>query len=195
VTRCIFYTDKVIAVIPTFVLMHRKLLRLTAGVLLILFSYFSIGYHVIFLLARIEIKELAMEICKSNRETELKIFSYDEMKNLEWEDDSEFILNGDWYDVVSIKKDSGHYYIACHHDKGEQQLISSMKDHIDNHSQHTGNGSMKVKPSFPFVAILNEIQKKFFLDLPASSIISTVDFLITDDVSLALVSPPPENRA
>jgi len=63
-----------------------------------------------------------------NKEVDLLVFSLNDKKNiekLEWEEDDEFELNGEMYDVIEKKTQNGKLIIRCLNDKKETELIKN----------------------------------------------------------------------
>ena len=88
------------------------------------------GYHLIFYIRQAEIKaEMKRSLLHSdNKEVDLLVFSLNDKKNiekLEWEDDDEFELNGEMYDVIEKKTQNGKLIIRCINDKRETELIKN----------------------------------------------------------------------
>jgi hypothetical protein len=88
-----------------------------------------IGYHLIFHLRQAEIKAEMKKVLrlKANKDDEIVfVFSLTHKKalaKLEWEDDHEFRLNGEMYDVIERKIANHKLVIRCISDKKETALI------------------------------------------------------------------------
>ena len=72
-----------------------------------------------------------------SKEVELLVFSLNNKKDLEkleWEDDDEFELNGEMYDVIEKKTKDDKLIIRCISDKKETALVKSYEkiNHEDN---------------------------------------------------------------
>jgi hypothetical protein len=116
--------------------------RFAALLFCILFLFITGGYHLLF---RISISEAKAAIKKQLRNQELPhitIFSFDknEMKQLSWEDDEEFSLRGEMYDVIDKQFVEGKTVIRCISDKKETALVSAWQK-LQNHNSSGRNTS------------------------------------------------------
>ena len=107
-------------------------------VILMLFLFHSVGFFVVFELARYEIKtEIKKQIKKAvpdNLLCEIKFpnrINADREAGLRWEDEKEFWYDGSMYDVVRtrITNDTISYY--CINDSKETQLFAGLHRQVD----------------------------------------------------------------
>ena len=73
-----------------------------------------------------------MLLAQTNSEDENDfVFSLDDkktLKQLEWEGDDEFSLNGEMYDVIEMKIENNKLIVRCLNDKKETALLNKLKD-------------------------------------------------------------------
>jgi hypothetical protein len=153
-----------------------------------------IGYHVIFYIRQAEIKTEMKKLLlqeKSNKEQTILIFSLNDencISKLEWEDDEEFRLNGEMYDVVEKKIEDGKLIIRCISDKKETALISKFeKMNKENNSKSKSALLIKLISS-TYLPAENTEQFKKVISVP-----STID-LQSKIISRAhdVLTPPPQ---
>ncbi|MCB9257300.1 MAG: hypothetical protein H6579_09230 [Chitinophagales bacterium] len=64
---------------------------------------------------------------------EVLIFSLSQLKeNLEWEHDYEFVYKNHYYDVAKIEEKNGLYYLWCHKDEKETNLVGLLHELVKN---------------------------------------------------------------
>ncbi len=118
--------------------------RLIALILLLFILLNIFGYQVVYLLRRHEIKEEMIEFLKNKPDdklvTEFRIDLNDKktLDKFEWEEEHEFRLDGEMYDVIEKKAENGALIIRCVNDRKESDLVRAYqeinKDRQDNSS-------------------------------------------------------------
>ena len=91
-----------------------------------------------------QVKKEIRQAWKIQNATELRFSLSDRsaLAKLQWEDEEEFILNGEMYDVIAKKSDGKELIILCIKDKKENHLI---KDYAKVSSDKQGDPSSKSK--------------------------------------------------
>jgi hypothetical protein len=108
--------------------------KIFAIVLLTSFLVQITGYHLYFNILQQNIKSTVKKTIHFNlseKVTEHFVFSLantNASEMPEWEGENEFSLNGEMYDVVSMKKENSMLYVSCISDKKENELINSYKN-------------------------------------------------------------------
>src|SRR4029079_12891061 len=69
-------------------------------------------------------------------------FSLNELSRLKWENDKEFVYNGELYDVIKKKNVNGSLVIQCIKDKKETHLVD---DYVKVSKETQGDASSKNK--------------------------------------------------
>lgn len=103
--------------------------KLTIISFLLLLFFVQIGYHLFFIIQQYRIKEavkheLLSELPESKLEKiDVAVF----INEIEWEEENrEFYLNGQMYDVAYIKIVNGKKIIYCLNDKREDEFLQSL---------------------------------------------------------------------
>ena len=123
--------------------------------LLILFTASQAGYYCVYSFQQNEIKKQVKEqLKKLLPETSLQIIQAEENADaIIWQDDDkEFLLHGELYDVVKIKRVSGKTLLYCLNDKKEENLkhefAKAIKSATDNNATNkSGKANYKFQLS------------------------------------------------
>src|SRR5689334_11952871 len=100
--------------------------KIVSSILLLSLFLATVGYHFIFQVKQQNIKEDMEEyLSKENIRNAVELrFSLNELSKLKWENDKEFVYNGELYDVVKKKNVNGSLVIQCIKDKKETHLVN-----------------------------------------------------------------------
>jgi hypothetical protein len=100
--------------------------RTIAFILLIAMFHYVAGYRLMYSLGILYAKDEAKE-CMVEKENNKKLtFNSSEYNSLKWsEANKEFSYNSQMYDVVSIQKSGGTYYIIAYVDDPETELVEA----------------------------------------------------------------------
>jgi hypothetical protein len=122
--------------------------KISAFILMICLFFTVMGYHFIFRMRINEAKQEMKARLLAQNSSELTQFELtpEKMSALEWEDEKEFVLDGQMYDVVEMKSDSGTISLKCIPDHKETALI---EQYIKT---NTSSGSEK-KPWLPLLQL------------------------------------------
>lgn len=105
--------------------------KIVSSILLLAFFLNIIGYHFIFQVQQHRIKkDVEAYLHRSaaiQNAMELRVSLADEaaISKLKWEDENEFTLNGELYDVIQKKNENGELVIRCIKDKNETHLVNN----------------------------------------------------------------------
>ena len=105
--------------------------KIVAFLLLTVFFLNIIGYHFLFQIQqysiKMQVKKEIRQAWKIQNATELRFSLSDRsaLAKLQWEDEKEFIFNGEMYDVIEKKTDGNELIILCVKDKKESHLVSN----------------------------------------------------------------------
>ena len=114
--------------------------------------------------------------------------------NIVWEEEGkEFILNGEFYDVVSIKEINGKTFMYCLNDKKEERLVKNFYKTIKLASDNDTKKSNKV--SFKF-HVTDQYIIPFISKLPANIdiLLSYINYKATLVSNYKeIIIPPPWN--
>ena len=171
--------------------------KIVAFLLLTAFFLNIIGYHFLFQIQqhslKVNMKEyLSLKDIQSAIELNFSLSDKSAFSKLEWEDEKEFRMNGELYDVIEKRKENGKLIIVCIKDKKETHLVSNY-DKLNKEAQ--GDLSSKSKSTI----LLNLIAGIFIQnELPVISIPGFVnkkpstilDDLISSGMKEILVPPP-----
>lgn len=124
-------------------------MKKTLPIFIVFLLFFSqIGYRFIFLIQQHQLKEAAEErLFNTLNDSQFELI--DAASNgLEWEEeDKEFSLNGQMYDVAKKEVVNGKTILYCLNDKKEEELLNNLtktiKDSTDNSSGKDGKHNLK----------------------------------------------------
>jgi hypothetical protein len=118
--------------------------KLTVIILLLVVAISQCGYYCFCAMQLFMAKQAAQqEILKQIPENLLtKISVGDNEKSIKWEEEGkEFRLNGEMYDVVKVKYESGKEYLLCLSDKKEARVLESIEKVVKaNNETAAGSG-------------------------------------------------------
>jgi hypothetical protein len=124
-----------------------KLPKLTAVLFFLMLFIGQVGYYFIYTIQQHYIKEQAEEqLMAGMPESSLQVIDGGvNKKNIEWkEEDKEFCMDGQLYDVAKIKNVNGKTLIYCLNDKKETQLLQDLSNIIkEGIDQNAGNKDNK----------------------------------------------------
>jgi hypothetical protein len=102
-------------------------IKSAAFLLLILLFFITAGYHFLFKIQIAEAKtEMKSRMLQISDDALVKMeFDATQLSSLDWENDSEFTLNGEMYDVVENHTENGKTTILCLPDGKETALVAA----------------------------------------------------------------------
>ncbi|MGC4101781.1 hypothetical protein [Ferruginibacter sp.] len=127
-------------------------MRKSLTILIVSLLFFSqIGYRYIYLIQQFELKEAAeQQLLAGLRDDQLeKIDATANEQYIDWEEeDKEFSLHGQMYDVAKKKTVNGSTILYCLNDKKEEQLLTNLAKTVrsstdDNSSNKDGKHTVK----------------------------------------------------
>jgi hypothetical protein len=105
--------------------------------LLVIFLFNLAGYFIVFKVIQYSVQqEMKVYLQKNSSDKETEIITIPTIEiaspssRIKFTDDDEFIYNGKLYDIISSKSSNGYTTFYCMNDKQEEQLYSTLKDHI-----------------------------------------------------------------
>jgi hypothetical protein len=100
--------------------------RATAIVILFAMVHYMVGYRLLYSLGILYTKDEAKQCTVDNTKNKKFTLSAAEYKALKWtEENEEFSLNNQMYDVASIKKTGTNYTITAYADDPETELVTA----------------------------------------------------------------------
>jgi len=118
-------------------------LKKTITIFFLLLLFFSqIGYYFFYMFQQHEIKEAVKhELLAKLPESSLEIIDANTHKNdIEWEEeDREFYLHGQMYDVAFIKVINGKKLIYCLNDSKEEDLLKRLANAVNSGNQQSSS--------------------------------------------------------
>lgn len=168
---------------------------ITISFLLLLF-FSQVGYYFFYMFQQYEIKEAVKhELLSKLPESSLEIIDADINKNdIEWEEeDREFFLHGQMYDVAFIKTVNGKKLIYCLNDSKEEDLLKRFANAVESGNEQSSsnkNGHHIIKFQVSDFLIqaqntptpINDPVSIKFIDHPVALITNVTDIL----------TPPPD---
>lgn len=160
--------------------------------LLILLFFSQIGYYVFYLFQQYEIKEAVKhELLSQVPESLLEKIDAD-AKDIVWEEDREFYLHGQMYDVAYTRIVNGKKILYCLNDSKESDLNKRLAEAVDSgNEQKSANKHGHHVIKFQASDFLVLAQPVPIIDEPAS--IEHIDrpvMLVTNIIEI--FTPPPE---
>jgi hypothetical protein len=160
----------------------------------------TIGYHFIFQAQQHQLKEQMKEALRKNADplkvVEIRISLSDKnsIAELKWEDESEFILKGEMYDVIEKKKEGNELIIRCVKDKKETHLVN---EYTRINKEDQNDPTSKNKSSILLKLIGSVFLKTEWPVIPNPFITGKKESLIHKDticsVDKDIFIPPPQN--
>lgn len=137
------------------------------------------------------VKENILSEIKNEEKTEL-YFSYEEFNRISWKEGrKEFVLNGDYYDVISIQKNKKGLHISCWKDNKEQVFKKNISV-VSLNSEKSPFRSFKIIFTnlnwFPFPQKIESIKHEFKDD--AQSMFFVYRFSIKEFIDKIPLTPP-----
>jgi hypothetical protein len=131
--------------------------------------FFVAGYHFYFSLQLLQVKKEMKESLSTVNRSSLQVFHFNktDYARLTWEDDNEFSINGNMYDVIEKHETNGLVSIKCIADNKETSLLAAQ---LHTRQQSNNNNLIVIKLiSIPFVlndmnqslVTINKTQKQF----------------------------------
>ena len=162
---------------------------------LILLFFSQIGYYFFYLYQQYELKETVKhELLAQLPESSLEIIDANAVADdIEWEEeDMEFYLHGQMYDVAYIKTVNGKKMIYCLNDRKEDQLLKDLAKAVSSGNDQNSNnkhGHHIIK--FQLSDFIISTENKITISQPATTkhVDYTVD-LITNIIEI--FTPPPD---
>ncbi|MEP7171780.1 MAG: hypothetical protein ABI855_20570 [Bacteroidota bacterium] len=108
--------------------------KIISVVLLFIFLYNISGYYLVFTEQQSEIKESVQNFLEEDDSGNLLLLniSQEDEKNITWNGNDEFSLNGKMYDVAFTKREGNVLRLYCYCDSKEDHLFASLDSHIKN---------------------------------------------------------------
>jgi hypothetical protein len=167
-----------------------------AGIILLImiFLFQAMGAFLLFKLRQNEVKqEIKSRIKAGVPEAELTVFKFNDQQisQLRWEDEHEFILDGQMYDIVKTHYVEGGVIFHCLHDKQETALFKNLNKLVANKlgsDQNRNNGSNQAPVNWYFVENKSTLQALF----PSSTTVNKPYGFSFDDPFIQPSSPPPQ---
>lgn len=125
--------------------------RLIAILLLGLFAYQLIGGYLVFKIWQWQIKSnIKHQILHSLPPEKITLLSLDstQQKQMQWEEEGEFVYQGRWYDVIKIIPQAQFTLYYCYHDTKEEKLLKKFSHLIDNQWFNEKSPIQKTKQIF-----------------------------------------------
>jgi chorismate mutase len=164
--------------------------KVTAASFLIMIFISQVGYYFFYSYRQHQIKEeIKEELFAKIPESSLELIIQEQYGDrIRWEEqDKEFYLDGNLYDVAKVKHENGKTYLYCINDEKEKELLANLSKTV-NRNHRNGRSVLKFQFS---VYVLNktEIIPETFSAIPN-------EFPLLD-VSLntsfkETISPPPK---
>ncbi|HUS00838.1 MAG TPA: hypothetical protein VMY77_03885 [Chitinophagaceae bacterium] len=165
--------------------------NLSLIIIICILAYSQVGYYFVMRHHQHEQKEAVKEkIFRQLKDEEFQVISLADHQNIYWEEDErEFLLNGEMYDVVKRTTINGKEVLYCINDKKEKALI----DNYNLVTKHNSASDKKGKNAFDnsfnlFVEIDNNSELNF--GSPAN-IFYSFDSHLLECIANEL-SPPPK---
>lgn len=147
-----------------------------------------------FILRQSEIKETVLNSIKESNSDNLLLLniSKEDQKNITWNGNDEFSLNGKMYDVAFSKREGNVLHLYCYSDLKEDHLFAALNSHIKDNIDNPVSGKNSKDnlknhlPDYLLDGTKNEFS--FFVDTLRKEIkysFSTLDIFIDKP------SPPP----
>ncbi len=162
-------------------------------ILIAVLTFSQLGYYLLMRDAQFSQKEAVKEEIKNNlKDEELEIISFTDNKlNIFWEEEEkEFLLNGEMYDVVKTKTVNGKQLLYCINDKKEKSLVDNYNTITKHNSSADKKGKVTIDDVTNLFVYTEEINCRQDYELflnHYSSYVSHLPGSFTDKIS-----PPPK---
>ena len=155
--------------------------RAIAFVMLIAMFHYVAGYRLMYSLGILFAKQEAKEcMVEKKAETQKITLTASEYQSLQWtEDNKEFSLNNEMYDVVSIQKSGDSYIINVYSDDKETQWTANYHD-FEKQIYHSDQSSKSNKSA---EEVMSSFQKEF--TPPSQFVISNLQFTVIKTPAVA----------
>lgn len=101
-------------------------------------------------------------------ESSFQLIIAEDNNAIEWKDDEkEFNLNGEMYDVAKIKKENGKTVLYCINDKKENELLQNFVKAMKNDASNGKSGKSSIKFQFTDFTINATEHNAAAISLPA----------------------------
>ncbi len=163
---------------------------LAALLLSILFTS-QVGYHFIYTIHQQIIKEaIEKELLASIPESSLEVIILEQNQDkIEWEEENkEFFLDGEMYDVAKIRKMEGKTYLYCINDKREKELIKQLAKAV-NSNHNTKQEKNNLKSPLPDLVCMNDEAALSLFSVPSTYSFFTVTLVSSFE---EITMPPPK---
>lgn len=161
--------------------------------LLAVMVYNYVGYYAICLAIEWHLEEEMEETLLKNAPEALleKIIYTGNEQHIHWEEEGrEFLLNGQMYDVVKVKKENGKTVFLCINDKKEEELVKQLSQVVGSHTNGPEKSSKTNLVKAPFDPYIINNEELYFLPGPVEIYFSRYTMLLLNPFS-AILSPPP----
>jgi hypothetical protein len=162
-----------------------------AAILLSILFMSQVGYYFVYSIQQHILKEeIEKELLSHLPDSSLElVIAEDHNDKLEWEEEEkEFSLNGEMYDVARIEKKDGKTLLYCINDEKEKQLLDNLvKAVTKNHDSKKARNNIKPVLTDLFFTVTLESPKIF----SGSSTYELLDVSIISSFK-EIKSPPPK---
>lgn len=159
-------------------------------VVVIVFAYSQVGYYLVLRHSQCVQKEaIKQKIHSQLKDEELEIISLtDNIQQIHWKEEGEFLFNDQMYDIVKRKTVNGKIVLYCINDKKEKSLIESY-NLITRHNSSSESESADVTDSIDLF-VNNENTDQYSYSLTTARLTGLDDYF--PKVFYGIVSPPPK---
>ncbi len=124
-----------------------------------------------------------------SREVTKLVFSNDQLKEISWEENTEFSYQDEMYDVIKLEKSNGKTIIWCLADKKETALVGQYLKSRKQSSEKNGSDQILKLLTTQF---LPSTQKDFIVPLQLQQQIFNLYQLSIPAIANAIITPPPK---
>ncbi|MFL5810462.1 MAG: hypothetical protein ACJ749_13135 [Flavisolibacter sp.] len=167
--------------------------KISAFILIICLFFTVMGYHFIFRMRINEAKKEMFSRLLAQNSPELTVFSLstEKINELEWENEKEFSLNGQMFDVIEMKSSNGLIILKCMPDHKETALI-------DQYIKTNGGNNSEKQPWMVMLELATAqfVAPSTVLTLPVEKNISKTFPSFSSKLSSAIspiITPPPRS--
>jgi hypothetical protein len=112
----------------------RRISAVKCILLALIIFYSSAGFYVVFIFQQLQLNSFVQQIIQQDKTVKKVLFiSVDEEALIHWQGKKEFMYHDALYDLISLRKSEKGITVICFHDTSEQQLISGLIKHINDH--------------------------------------------------------------
>ena len=112
-------------------------------------------------------------------DSSLEVFVVEDLGNkIEWEEnEKEFFLDGELYDVARIKKENGKTFLYCINDKKEKNLLDNLTKAVNKN--HDNKRNRNIKPALPDLVLIDTIEPAGFFSVSSQYIPFTTPLVVS----------------